>query len=62
MARALGIDYGDSRVGIAVTDPLGITAQGVETIHHQGNEKKLLGRIEELLQLYDCLLYTSRCV
>lgn len=53
MARALGIDYGDSRVGIAVTDPLGITAQGVETIHHQGNEKKLLARIEELLQLYE---------
>lgn len=32
--RILGIDYGDSRVGIAITDELGITAQGLETIHH----------------------------
>mgnify|MGYP002509249373 CR=1 FL=1 len=37
--RKLGIDYGDSRVGIAITDPLCITAQGLETIHHKGNDK-----------------------
>lgn len=30
--RVLGVDYGDSRIGIAVSDPLGITAQGIETI------------------------------
>ena len=30
--RVLGVDYGDSRIGIAVSDLLGITAQGVETI------------------------------
>ncbi len=29
--RVLGIDYGDSRVGTAITDELGITAQGLET-------------------------------
>ena len=40
--RALGIDYGDARVGIAITDPLGYTAQGLETIHHQGNDKIVL--------------------
>ena len=28
--RKLGIDYGDARVGIAITDPLNITAQGLE--------------------------------
>lgn len=50
--RKLGIDYGDARVGIAITDELGITAQGIETIHHQGNDKIVLKRLEELLQQY----------
>jgi putative Holliday junction resolvase len=30
--RIMGIDYGDSRVGIALSDPLGITAQGLTTL------------------------------
>ncbi len=51
--RSLGIDYGDARVGIAISDPLGITAQGLETIHHKGNDKIVLKRIEELLQIYE---------
>ena len=50
--RILGIDYGDSRVGISITDPLGITAQGLETIHHSGNDKIVLKRIEELVNQY----------
>ena len=52
--RILGIDYGDSRVGIAVTDALGITAQGLETISHGGNDKILLKRLDEILQEYPC--------
>lgn len=51
--RKLGIDYGDSRVGIAITDALGITAQGLETIHHNGNDKIVLKRLEEILKDYD---------
>ena len=51
--RALGIDYGDARVGIAITDPLGYTAQGIETIHHQGNDKIVLKRLEEILAEYN---------
>ena len=51
--RKLGIDYGDSRVGIAISDALGITAQGLETIHHKGNDKVVLKRLEELLQEYE---------
>ena len=39
--RKLGIDYGDARVGIAITDELGITAQGLESIHYNGNDKDL---------------------
>ncbi len=51
--RKLGIDYGDSRVGIAITDSLGITAQGLETIHHKGNDKIVLKRLEELFNEYE---------
>ncbi len=51
--RKLGIDYGDSRVGIAITDALGITAQGIETIHHNGNDKIVLKRLEELINQYE---------
>ena len=51
--RKLGIDYGDSRVGIAITDPLCITAQGLETIHHKGNDKIVLKRLEEIMQDYE---------
>lgn len=51
--RKLGIDYGDSRVGIAITDELGITAQGLETIHHKGNDKIVLKRLEELFNQYE---------
>ena len=51
--RFLGIDYGDSRVGIAITDPLGITAQGLETISYNGNDKVLLKKIDEILEKYE---------
>ena len=50
--RILGIDYGDARVGIAMTDPLCITAQGLETIHHDGNDKIVLKRLEEIINEY----------
>lgn len=50
--RKLGIDYGDSRVGLAITDELGITAQGLETVHHNGNDKLVLKRLEEILENY----------
>ena len=51
--RMLGIDYGDSRVGVAITDALGITAQGLETIHHKGNDKIVLKRLDEIMQQYE---------
>ena len=46
--QKIGIDYGDSRVGLAITDKLGITVQGLETVHHHGNDKLVLKRLEEL--------------
>ena len=47
--RILGIDYGEARVGVAISDALGITAQGLETITHNGNDKILLKRLEEIV-------------
>lgn len=47
--RALGIDYGDARVGVAITDSLGITAQGLQTIHHNGNDKIVLKQLEQII-------------
>lgn len=51
--RILGIDYGDSRVGVAITDPLCIISQGLETIKHNGNDKILLNRLEEIVNEYN---------
>ena len=51
--RKLGIDYGDSRVGIAITDALNITAQGLETIQRNGSDKIVLKRLEEILSEYE---------
>ena len=50
--RKISIDYGDARVGLAITDELGITAQGLETIHHNGNDKLVLKRLEEIFNKF----------
>lgn len=52
--RIMGLDFGSKTVGVAVSDPLGLTAQGVEIIRRK-SEKKLrqtLARIEELVDQY----------
>ena len=51
--RILGIDYGDARCGIAITDPLNITAQGLETINCEGSDKIVLKRLDEILNNYE---------
>ena len=51
--RILGIDYGDVRTGVAISDPLGYTAQGLESIYHKDSEKKLLNRIGEIIKEYN---------
>lgn len=52
--RILGLDYGSKTVGVAVSDPLGLTAQGVETICRKSENKmrQTLARIEELIEQY----------
>ena len=47
--RILGIDYGDARVGIAITDELNITVQGLETIQRNGSDRIVLRRLDEIL-------------
>ncbi len=49
--RVMGIDYGDARVGVAVTDLLGITSQGVKTIKNKGI-KTLLLELDALIKEY----------
>ena len=53
--RTLGLDYGSKTVGVAVTDPLGLTAQGVEIIRRQkeNHMRKTFQRIGELCKQYD---------
>ena len=46
--RILGIDYGEARVGVAITDALNITAQGLETIQRKGSDKIVLKRNYEV--------------
>ena len=51
--RMLGIDYGEARVGIAITDELNITVQGLETIKRNGTDKVILKRLDEIFEKYD---------
>ena len=51
--RTLGIDYGETRTGFAITDSLNITVQGLETVVNDGNDKILLKKIDELLENYE---------
>ncbi len=55
MIRVMGLDYGSKTVGVAISDPLGITAQGIETIRRQQENKlrRTLARIEELVLQYE---------
>ncbi len=48
MARILAIDYGERRIGLAVSDPLGITAQGLPTIDTR-KIKDVLSHIKNLI-------------
>ena len=51
--RILGIDYGEARTGVAITDALNITAQGLETIHNKASDKVILKRLDEILEQYE---------
>lgn len=52
--RILGLDYGSKTVGVAISDPLLITAQGVEIIRRESENKlrRTYARIEEIIAGY----------
>jgi putative Holliday junction resolvase len=49
--RVLGLDVGSKRIGLAISDLLGITAQGLETIHRQ-NKRLDLEQLEKMIREY----------
>ncbi|MCD7865508.1 MAG: Holliday junction resolvase RuvX [Clostridiales bacterium] len=53
--RIMGLDFGSRTVGVAVSDPLFLTAQGVEIIRRKspGKLRQTLARIDELIQEYE---------
>lgn len=53
--RIMGLDYGSKTVGVAISDALGITAQGIEIVRREQENKlrKTLARIEALIAEYE---------
>ena len=52
MKRLIGLDYGLSKVGVAVSDPLGLTAQGLETLYTSG-WRDLIKRVARIAGEYE---------
>ena len=53
--RIMGLDFGSKTVGVAISDPLFLTAQGIEIVRRksQGKLRQTLARIEELKEEYE---------
>jgi putative Holliday junction resolvase len=51
----MGLDYGSRTLGVALSDPLLITAQGLETIHRESESKlrRTFARLEEIIKEYE---------
>jgi putative holliday junction resolvase len=50
--RTMGLDYGDKTIGVALSDPLGLTAQGLEVIRRAKPEQDLQ-RLKEIIEQYE---------
>ena len=61
--RVMGLDFGSKTVGVSVSDPLGVTAQGVEIIRRTSENKlrQTLARIEELAKEYGVETFVLGC-
>jgi putative Holliday junction resolvase len=51
--RIMGLDYGEKTIGVAVSDPLGWTAQGLQTITYSKNMEVALTKLFTLIQSYE---------
>ena len=62
--RIMGLDFGSKTVGVAISDELLITAQGIEIIRRKEENKlrQTLARIEELIVEFHHNLLTACCV
>ena len=60
--RILGLDFGSKTVGVAITDPLGMTAQGMEIVRRESPNKlrKTLSRIETIIKENDVELIVDK--
>ena len=52
MSRALGIDYGDVRVGLAISDELRMIATGIDNLVINGSDKKFISGIRTIVKEY----------
>jgi putative Holliday junction resolvase len=52
IGRVLGLDVGSRRIGVAVSDPLGITAQGLQTLQRR-NKRYDFEQLQHVIQEYD---------
>lgn len=55
MKRIMALDYGSRTIGVALSDPLGLTAQGLETVTRKSENKlrQSLSRLKEIIREYD---------
>ena len=51
--RILAIDYGSKRIGLALSDPLGIISQGLKTLPHPATQEDLIQKVAEIVKRYD---------
>ena len=53
--RIMGLDFGSKTVGVAISDPLGFTAQGIEIVRRKQENKlrQTLARLDELIKEYE---------
>ena len=54
LGRVLGLDVGSKRIGVAISDPLGITAQGLETIHRQNKRLDFI-QLEKVIRDHEVI-------
>lgn len=52
MKRIMGLDVGDKTIGVAISDPLGITSQGITTIRRKGIKTDII-ELREIIEEYN---------
>ncbi|HEX3032451.1 MAG TPA: Holliday junction resolvase RuvX [Bacillota bacterium] len=51
--RIMGLDFGENTIGVAISDPMGWTAQGIETIRRQGWNDGDMCRLKQLIKEWE---------